>query len=359
MPEQDRESRTESATPRRRQEARERGQVARSADLSSAMMLLAGLLFLRFYGPFLLDRLSSLAIQVFGWMGEPGEEGREAFHHIWQLAAALAVMLLPLMLFLAVIGLAINWLQFGFIWSGQPLKLSLDKLNPINGAKRMFSARGLAMLVSCMLKISVGVLVFWLRLRWEIGRIMLLPDLMPGGVLASICGMLFRAGLELVILLLVLAVADYFFQRFQYERDLRMTQQEVREELKRMEGDPAIRARRRAIMRRMVMQQMMRKVPEAQVVITNPTHIAVALRYQPEELAAPEVVAKGQRLVAERIKEIAREHKVPVVENKPLARALFKAVDVGQQVPAHLYEAVAEVLALVYGLSGGGRSGAA
>jgi flagellar biosynthetic protein FlhB len=138
-----------------------------------------------------------------------------------------------------------------------------------------------------------------------------------------------------------------------------MTQQEVREELKRMEGDPAIRARRRAIMRRMVMQQMMRKVPEAQVVITNPTHIAVALRYQPEELAAPEVVAKGQRLVAERIKEIAREHKVPVVENKPLARALFKAVDVGQQVPAHLYEAVAEVLALVYGLSGGGRSGAA
>jgi flagellar biosynthetic protein FlhB len=359
LPDQDRDSRTETATPRRRQEARERGQVARSADLSSALLLLLGLLFIRFYGPVLLEEMKAMSILIIRWMSQPGDVGRRAEHYIWVLAWGLARILTPFLLFLVAMGLAVNWVQFGFILSGQPLLPNLNKINPVNGLSRMFSARGLMILAGSLLKVAAGGTVFWLRINWEIKRIMLLPSLTPHAGLSAVAGMIFRTGLELAIVLLVLAVIDYVFQRYQHEQDLRMTHQEVKEEMKRMEGDPAIRARRRAIMRRMVMQQMMARVPEAEVVITNPTHIAVALKYDPDEMFAPEVVAKGQRLMAERIKEVAREHRVPVVENRPLARALFKAVEVGQQVPAHLYEAVAEVLALVWGLNEERRSGAA
>ncbi len=359
MPDQEREARTEQATPRRRQEARERGQVARSTDLSSALMLLVGLLFIRFYGPVLLDGMKALSVEILGWMGTPNDVGREAGRYAWVLAWGMAKLLAPMLFFLTAMGLAVNWLQIGFIFSGEPLVPNLNKINPINGFARMFSARGLMMLVASLLKVGAGAAVFVLRMNWEIERIMLLPGLSPQAALSAVGGMVFRVGLDLGILLLALAVIDFVFQRFQHEQDLRMTTQEVKEEMKRMEGDPAVRARRRAIMRRMVMQQMMAKVPEAEVVITNPTHIAVALKYDPEEMYAPEVVAKGQRLVAERIKELARKHRVPLVENKPLARALFKAADVGQQVPGHLYEAVAEVLALVWGLNEERRSGAA
>jgi len=360
LPEQDRESRTENATPRRRQEARERGQVARSADLASALMLLLGLIFVRFYGPVLLDGLRELAAEVFSWMGEAGVAGPEEFGpYFWIVGIRLAGLMAPLFLFLVVMALAVNWLQFGMVLSGHPLIPSLNKLNPLNGLQRIFSARGVMTLVNNLSKVAAGVLVFVLRIRAEMGRILLLPELSPRAALSSTGGMVFRTGLELGILLLVMAILDYIFQRWQHEQDMKMTIQEVKEEMKRMEGDPAIRARRRAMMRRMIQQQMMQRVPEAEVVITNPTHIAVALKYEPEEMFAPEVVAKGQRLVAERIKEIARQHGVPIVENRPLAQVLFKAVEVGQQVPAHLYEVVAEVLAMVWGLSEGRRSGAA
>lgn len=359
MPDQDRESRTETATPRRRQEAREKGQVARSTDLSSALMLLLGMVFLRFYGPTLLDQIKTMSIEIFSWMGTPHAEGQDTLQYGWTLAWGMTKALAPMLLFLVVMSLAVNWVQFGFVLSGKPLVPDLNKLNPINGFSRMFSARGLMLLVTSLLKVAAGGLVFWLRLRAEMADLLLLPGLTPHGTLSAVGGMVFRIGMDLGILLLVLAVIDYLFQRYQHEQDLKMTTHEVKEEMKRMEGDPTIRARRRAIARRMVMQQMMAHVPEAEVVITNPTHLAVALKYDAEEMTAPEVVAKGQRLVAERIKELARQHRVPIVENRPLARALFKAADVGQQVPAHLYEAVAEVLALVYGLNEQRRSGAA
>ncbi len=359
MPDQEREARTEEATPRRRQEAREKGQVARSTDLSSALMLLLGLVFIRFYGPVMLDGIKAMSVEAFNWMGLLNAEGEETVHYAWVVAWGMTKALAPLLIFLVAMSLAVNWVQFGFVLSGQPLVPNLNKINPVNGLSRMFSARGLMMLLASLLKVSVGGVVFWLRIRAEMGDLLELAELTPGGALSSVGGMVFRIGMELGILLLALAIVDYIFQRYQHEQDIKMTRQEVKEEMKRMEGDPTIRARRRAIARRMVVQQMMARVPEAEVVITNPTHLAVALVYDAEEMAAPEVVAKGQRLVAERIKLLARQHRVPVVENRPLARALFKAVDVGQQVPAHLYEAVAEVLALVYGLGARRRSGAA
>ncbi|HOX05732.1 MAG TPA: flagellar biosynthesis protein FlhB [Planctomycetota bacterium] len=351
MPDQEREARTEEATPRRREEAREKGQVPRSNDLSSALMLLAGLVFIRFYGPVMVDEIKAVTVEILRWMGDPRGDGHDYYRQCWVLAGAFFKIIAPISLFLLALGLAVNWVQFGFIWAGEPLSPNLDKINPINGFKRLFSARAVVLLAGGLLKVAAAGLVLWLRLRADLDRMIMLPEMPLSAALTTVGAILFRAGLELVIILLAIGILDYLFQRWQFERDLRMTKQEVREEMKRMEGDPAIRARRRAIMRRMIMQHMMRRVPEADVVITNPTHLAIALKYEEGSMSAPEVVAKGERLVALRIRELAAQHGVPVIENKPLARAMYKAVEVGRQIPWEFYEAVAEVLAMVYGIS--------
>jgi flagellar biosynthetic protein FlhB len=284
-------------------------------------------------------------------MGEPKAEGQDYYHQFWVLAWASLKVIAPISLFLLAMGLAVNWAQFGFIWAAEPLTPSLDKLNPINGFRRIFSMRGTALLLGSLLKVAAASIVMWLRIRADLDKMAMLPEMPLAAAFSAVGAMLFRAGLELVIILLALGILDFLFQRWQHEQDLKMTKEEVREEMKRMEGDPTIRARRRVVMRRMIMQHMMRRVPEADVVITNPTHLAIALKYDEEEMAAPEVVAKGERLVALRIRELAVEHGVPIVENKPLAQAMYKAVEVGTQVPRQFYEAVAEVLAMVYGIS--------
>jgi len=350
VPDQEREARTEEPTPRRREEAREKGQIARSNDLTSAIMLLAAIVFVRFYGPVMIGDLKGLVMETLHWMGDPQGDGREYYGQAWVVAWGMLKILAPISLFLMAMGLAANWAQFGFIWATEPLVPNFDKINPFNGFRRIVSLRGAEMLASSLLKVAAALLVLWLRFRADLGRMLLLPEMSIQPALNAVSSLLFRAGMELVIILLALAILDFLFQRWQHEQDLRMTKEEVREELKRMEGDPTIRARRRQIMRRMILQHMMRRVPEAEVVITNPTHLAIALKYDEDTMTAPEVVAKGERLVAERIKQIACQHGVPVVENKPLAQAMYRAVEVGTQIPRQFYEAVAEVLALVYGL---------
>jgi flagellar biosynthetic protein FlhB len=313
VPDQEREARTEEPTPRRREEAREKGQIARSTDLTSAIVLLAGIVFVRFYGPVMIDDLKGLTMETLHWMGDPQGDGQEYYHQAWVVAWGMLKILAPISLFLMAMGLAANWVQFGFVWATEPLTPNLDKINPINGFRRIVSLRGAEMLVSSLLKVAAAMLVLWLRFRSDLGQMLLLPEMGLQPALAVIYSLLFRAGMELVIILLALAILDYLFQR-------------------------------------MIMQHMMRRVPEAEVVITNPTHLAIALKYDEEQMAAPEVVAKGERLVAQRIKQIAYQHGVPVVENKPLAQAMYRAVEVGTQIPKQFYEAVAEVLALVYGL---------
>jgi len=351
VPDQEREARTEEATPRRREEAREKGQVARSADLTSAIMLLASLVFIRFYGPVMIEEIKAVTVEILHWMGEPKAEGQDYYHQFWVLGLAFFKIVAPISLFLLALGLAVNWAQFGFVWAAEPLTPSFEKINPINGFKRLFSLRAMILLANGLLKVAAAGAVLWLRLRADLDKMLMLPEMPVSAALSAVGAILFRAGLELVIILLALGILDYLFQRWQYEKDLRMTKQEIREEMKRMEGDPTIRARRRAMMRRMVMQHMMRRVPEADVVVTNPTHLAIALQYDEKKMRAPEVVAKGERLVALRIRELAAEHGVPIIENRPLAQAMYRAVEVGQQIPEAFYPAVAEVLAMVYGIS--------
>lgn len=351
MAEQTEEDRTEPATPRRREEARERGQVARSADLSSAVILLAAVLGLRFAGRPLIESLFGSASTVLE--GLAGVDGDPAALMARFGGAFTAVLLgfLPFagIVFAAAVGA--NLVQVGFLWTATPLVPDLDRLNPATGLGRLFSLRGLIRLVGGLLKVAlVGIVVFWTI--WAERAVLVEMsgrdfEQIPGLTVELMQSLSLRAALAL----LVLALAEYGFQKWQFERDLRMSRRELREELRRFEGDPRIRERRRVLQRQLALDRMVLAVPQATVVITNPTHLAVAVRFE-KPMDAPVVVAKGSEQMARRIRESAMEHGVPIVERKDLARSLYGAVDVGQAIPSALYKAVAEILAYVYRLKG-------
>jgi|DewCreStandDraft_5_1066085.scaffolds.fasta_scaffold01062_17 flagellar biosynthetic protein FlhB len=346
------QNRTEQATPKRRQEARKRGYIPRSAELTTSLSLLGGLLALAAFGPatmrellaylqgFLLDlraeRLSEqgVALQAFAVVGR---------------AAA------PLVAGSLIAGVVASVGQAGFLLTSRPIEPRLERINPIAGFGRLFSFRSVIELGKAFLKVAV---IGWVALSGLRAGLSLLPGLLqlPAGALISVAGgEILRLAIRLGVALLVVGALDFLYQRYDWERNLRMTKQELREEIRETEGDPLVRAQIKARQRALARQRMLRAVPKATVVVTNPVHIAVALRYEPTEMAAPVVVAKGARLMAERIKELARRHGVPVVENPPLAQALYRAVPVGHPIPASLYRAVAEILAMLYRLSRTGQ----
>lgn len=351
MAEEREEDRTEPATPRRREEARARGQVARSADFSSAVVLLAGVLALRFAGRPLADGLSGSVSAVLGGLAEvDGDPAALASRFGGAFAAVLAA-------FLPIAGVALaaaagaGLLQVGFLFTADPLKPDLDRLNPATGLGRLLSLRGLARLLAGLLKLAVvGGVAFW-TIWAERGTLVGLSGRGFDPVPALSADLMQVLALRTALALLVLAAADYGYQKWQYERDLRMSRRELREELRRYEGDPRIRERRRAVQRQLALDRMVLAVPQATVVITNPTHLAVAVRYK-KSMDAPVVVAKGAEGMARRIREAAMEHGVPIVERRDLARALYREVEVGGAVPSALYKAVAEILAYVYRLKG-------
>jgi len=342
------EDRTEPATPRRLEEARERGHVARSNDLNGALVLLAALLTMNFFGERFLDGLTLLARGAFGNLDALDISADTVTPRtaavLWILVRALG----PLFVAVVAVALAANWAQVGFLFTGEPLSPNLARLNPLSGLKRLFSARSAARLVQDFLKLAViGTVLGWTLAR-SFDEILSLPSLPAPKIAAALADLGFTLAIRAAAALVVLGLLDLCFQRWQYGRDLRMSKQEVKEELKRLEGNPRIRERRRAIQRQIATQRMMAAVPKAAVVVTNPTHFAVALAYD-EKMAAPKIVAKGADLIAEKIREIAHEHDVPIVERAPLARELFKC-EVGKEIPAKMYEAVAEILAYVYSL---------
>lgn len=351
MAEEREEDRTEPATPRRREEARERGQVARSADLSSAVVLLAAALAFRFAGRPLLEGLSGSTQAVLGGLAglDAGAGDLPARYGGAFRAVFLGFLPLVAIVLAAAAGAAV--FQVGFLFTPDPLTPDWDRLDPVSGLGRLLSLRGLARLLGGLLKLAVvGGVVFW-TIWAERSTLVGLSgrgvEQIPGISVDLMQALWLRAALAL----LGLAVADYRFQKWQFERDLRMSKRELREELRRYEGDPRIRERRRALQRQLALQRMVLAVPQATVVITNPTHLAVAVRYE-KPMEAPVVVAKGAEQMARRIRESALEHGVPIVERKDLARELYRGVDVGQSIPSALYQAVAEILAYVYRLKG-------
>ncbi len=258
----------------------------------------------------------------------------------------------PIMLLLVAIAIVSNLLQVGILFSTEPLRPQLNKISPISGVGRLFSVRTTMQLVMNLLKLLIVCVVAYVAIKHRADKIML-AMMMDGWQRMGLCSVvLYEVGLDIAIALLIIALLDYMWQRYKFERDLRMTKQEVKEEMRRMEGDPILKQRRRKMQMVAAMQKIRKTVPTADVIVTNPTELAIAIKYDSKAMHAPKVVAKGADYLAKKIREIATMHGIPIIERKPLAQALYKMVEVGQEVPEQFYKAVAEILAYVYRLSG-------
>jgi flagellar biosynthetic protein FlhB len=344
------QERTEAATPKRRRDARKKGQVVRSADLPPALGLLAGVLALRLAGPLAWQALAGVLTRGLGVLAQPDLTANAALDLIGQSLLAGLLAVVPVLAAIMVGGVTVGVIQTGGVVSAQAIRPKLDKLNPLNGFKRLFSPlTGFELLkMALRLAIFIGVAA---SLAQEIMQDVL--NLGVTGMLgapAMLGNVVFTLLLRLALAGAILAALDYIVQRWQFNRNLRMTKQEVRDELRQTEGDPQVKQRIRRLQRQRARQRMMQEVPKAAVVIANPTHFAIALRYTSGKMRAPVVVAKGRDHLAQQIKAVAAQHGVPIVENPPLARALYVGVPLGREIPYHLYRAVAEVLAFVYRL---------
>lgn len=341
---------TEPATPRRREEARKKGQVAKSGEVGTALMVLSGVLLLKALGPYMGRHLAEVVhyylANLAEWQGDLPGLGSLFLVALAKLGLAVA----PLFLGFVVIAFLGQVMQVGFMASSEALQPKFSRINPIEGFKRIFSKRAFVEFLKSVAKVTlVGYLVYG-QIRGNLEWLPQLGLLYLKGSINLIIDSIYRMGLQVGLFLLLIAAADYWWQRREFEQSIRMSKEEIKEEYKQLEGDPLIRSKIRQRQRQMAQQRMMQAIPTADVIITNPTHYAVAIKYTPGEMAAPKVVAKGQGLIAQRIKEEAKKHRITTVENVELARALYDSTEIGQEIPAHLYPAVAEVLAFVYRL---------
>lgn len=350
MPEESFEEKTEQPTPKRLREARERGSVAKSTELNSAVMLLLGLSFLYFMGPKIGDMLMSGTRTVFMHIGNVDASVDQVGTYYTNGLDFVGKLLGPFFVFLVFIGLGVNVLQIGFLLTARPLEPDLGKLSPIKGFKQLFSLKGFVEGAKGTFKVILVFGVAFVVVKMDLRDIFAANDKSIGQITIFLAKEMYKLGLIASLILLVMALFDYAFQRWNYHRSLKMTKQEVKEERKQLEGDPMVKARIKSLQREMARRRMMDEVPKATVVVTNPTFIAIALRYEAREMDTPQVVAKGKRLMAERIKKMAVEHGIPIVEDKPLARGLYDLVEPGDDIPPDYFPAVAEILAYVYKL---------
>lgn len=342
---------TESASARRLEQAREEGQVPQSRELATFISLMVGVAALYVLGRWGGHRMMELVRSGLNFERQKAFEPDGMQQVLGQLATDGLLTIAPLLLVSVIAALVTPFLMGGWVFSTQALKFDLTRLDPLQGLGRMFSTHGLAELVKATLKsvlvASVGVWVVW-RERDHLFSLMLQP---LATSMDDFAGLVLLSALLIVGSLALIAAIDVPFQLWEYHRRLRMTKDELRQEMKEQEGDPQIKARIRAAQREMSRRRMMSNVPTADVVVTNPTHYAVALKYDPDKAGAPIVVAKGVDLVAGKIRELARENNVPILEAPPLARALYAHCELEQQIPATLYTVVAEVMAWVFQLN--------
>lgn len=353
MPETAGQERTEKATSKKKEEARKKGQVAISREVSSAMVLLASLGFFYFAGSWMFWNLSEVITRVFENIGTLQFNSiNDARVFSLEVLYRLLNILIPFLLPLAVLGFAVNILQVGFKLSTEAIAPKFSKLNPISGMKRFVSLKSLVELAKSVLKLMFIGTIAYLLVKGDLKSFPLLVHQEVGQILVFTARVALKICFFVCLAMIVLSILDFLYQRWQHDQDLKMTKQEVKDEQKQTHGDPKVKSRIRSLQLEMARRRMMEAVPEADVVITNPTHFAVALKFNAEEMIAPRVLAKGAGHVAQRIKKIAAEHQIPLVEDKPLAQALYKMVELGDYIPAELYRAVAEVLAYVYRLKG-------
>lgn len=339
---------TEKATPKKRQDERRKGRVAKSQDINTAVLLLGCFLGLFVFGSYILQNMTGFFRKSFTeyihW-----DVTNNSIQTMFNDSAFQAIkMVAPIMVIAIISGLAANLLQVKFLFSTEPLKFDLKKIDPIKGAKRIFSIRALVEFLKSLLKIAmVGTVTF--TVIWVNKDQMLMTSFLGvKGALGFFAQVTAMMGFSAIALLIFLGVLDYMYQKYDFEKNIRMSKQDIKDEYKNVEGDPLIKSKMKEKQRQIANRRMMSEVPNADVIITNPTHYAIAIKYDEEKAEAPFVLAKGTDNIAQRIKEIAKEHNIHMAENRSLARALYAAVEIGEIIPEDYFQPVAEVLAYVY-----------
>lgn len=343
---------TEKATPKKREESRKKGQVAKSQDLPGAAVLIGAMAVLMIFGSNYRTVITKLFTDVFTeWMSMDITIDN-VMNMMMQYMVEILKLLAPLFIVAMLLPIIASFGQYGLLFTAEGLKPKFSKLDPIKGFKNIFSIRSVVEMLKSMLKMFIIGFLVYSTLRGEISSISQLHAMSLENTLSFAASVTITLGIKIGAALLVLGALDFIYQKYEFEKGIRMSKQDIKDEYKKAEGDPMIKGKIRERQRRMAMQRMMQDVPTADVIITNPTHYAVALKYDGTKMQAPEIVAKGQDFTALRIREIAKENGVMIMENKPLARALFAQAEIGDTVPADLFQAVAEVLAYVYKLKG-------
>ncbi len=344
------DDRTEKPTPKKRRDTREKGEVLKSQELSSAVVLLSLVTIIKTFSSYIGLKVSNVFLELRMDMNLESTNFDKDFVHNYLLKGFVFIFLciFPVLVAAVLTGLLVNYMQIGFLFTTKALRPRFDRLNPINGLKRVISMRALVELFKSIVKITILGLVLYSTIRKKVDEIPALVVYDLGTSLDFMVDLALEVGMRCGLFLLVIGVVDYFYQWWMFERNLMMTKQEVKEEFKQLEGNPQTKSRIKEKQREIGMRRMMHAVPEADVVVVNPTHYAVALKYDPEKHASPIVLAKGKGYVALRIREIAKDNNVEIVENKEVARALYDTTEIGQQIPESLYRAVAEILAYVY-----------
>ena len=347
MPDQYKEDKTEKATPKRRSEARKKGNVAHSNEVVLVIMLFGAIVGLYIFGPYMRDQIIIQFKSLISRMNDQmNTEGYIEF--IISVVYSLVKIILPILSVIMFCSFFSNFVQVGPMWTLDPMKPKFTKLKPKLGELNIFKKDQLVKLGVSLGKLVIIIPVVYFTITSNLNEFVILIDKSIPELFNFIALMIYKVVFRIALVLIFLGILDFAYRKWKFEEDMKMTKQEVKDEQKDMDQDPQIKSKIRAHGKEIMRKLMFNEVPKADVVITNPTHIAIAIKYDPLNMGAPRVVAKGVRLIAEKIKKIAKENDVPIVENKPLARILYKTVDVGGDVPPDLYRAVAEVLAYVY-----------
>lgn len=340
---------TEKATPKRKQDERKKGNIFQSKDLTSILALVAIFYFLRAYMPTMLNYLKAFLIRMIDISNEMESVSMLKINEVYlEILLVLAITALPALLVAMLVNVVLSGAQTRFLFSSELLKFKWDKLDPISGFKRMFSVRSIVELIKNLIKVIGLLVIVYVVLAPKIGRIPIMMELEFSQVLAFLVQNIMNLVLYVGVAFLFVGLADYGYQWYDYEKKLRMSKQDIKDEYKQQEGDPQIKGKIRQKQQQMAQKRMMQEVKNADVIIKNPTHVAIAIQYKPTLQRAPKVIAKGIDSLALRIIEEANKHQIVTVENIPLARALYAAVELEDEVPEEYYEAIAQVLAYVY-----------
>ncbi len=345
---------TEPATSKKLKDARQDGKVAKSKELNAAFDLMVLFLCLKVFISFVGENLLGMFQYIYGNMADFTmiNEAHMNSHVIAALFQPVIIewmlTVLPFFAFGFIVTFLVSLIQVGWTVTTKPMQPKLSKFNPISGFKRIFSKDTLVELLKSIVKVGIIVYIAYISIKDHANELFILFDLTMNQAIGLVGTIIIDTGFKISVVYLVVGIADYAYQKWKFKDEMKMTKQEVKDEYKNTEGDPQIKGRQRSKMREVSQRRMMQDVPKADVVITNPTHYAVALKYDADSRPAPYVVAKGEDFLAQRIKEAARENGVEIVENKPLARMLYSNVDVGADIPPELYQAVAEILAVIF-----------